>query len=92
MENGELVLFDLMYLCSIWVGPLIKLVKVERDYVFAWDAGGSFSEGLGNFPLTVTTSTCTMIFIDIIITLTAPINGKKLGHGTGRGHCQYFLM
>lgn len=31
MENGEVVLFDLMYLCSIWVGALIKLVKVECD-------------------------------------------------------------
>ncbi|KAK7406456.1 hypothetical protein VNO78_08082 [Psophocarpus tetragonolobus] len=59
VENGELVLFDLMYLCCIWVGPLIKLVKAKRDYAFAWDAGGSFSEGLGNFPLTVTG--CTMI-------------------------------
>lgn len=57
VENGELVLFDLMYLCTIWVWPFIKLVKVERDYVFAWDGGASFSEELGNFPLTVTPST-----------------------------------
>ena len=47
MENGELVLFDLMYLCSI--DKACKRLKVERDYVFAWDAGGSFSEELETF-------------------------------------------